>query len=197
MGMHRYRRADLAIQPWKNGGGVTREVVSVHGQTSAAGADFAWRVSIAHIAASGPFSSYAGIDRVITLLEGPGVHLRSPDGAIDHRLDTPLAPYAFPGEAAVHADLLGADCHDFNVMTRRADCRAQVQVQRHAVTLPPSAQGLFLVVGGHWTLRGDTDIHLDAGEGVWWHDGSALTWQLAPRGTDAALLSVLIEPTRP
>jgi uncharacterized protein len=185
-----YRRADLAAQPWKNCGGVTREVVSLPAQ---AGADFEWRVSIAHIAASGPFSSYAGIDRVITLIEGPGVHLRSPDGAVDHRLDTPLEPFAFPGEAAVHADLLGADCHDFNVMTRRAHCRAHVQVLREAVELPPAAQGLFLVVGGRWNLAGDSNLQLVADEGVWWR-GSVLPWRLDPLGPDAAMLSVLIEP---
>ena len=146
MTAHRYRRADLAIQPWKNGGGVTREVVSVPGQTGAAGADFDWRVSIAHIAASGPFSSYAGIDRVITLLEGPGVHLRSPDGPIDHRLDTPLAPFAFPGEAAIHADLLGADCHDFNVMTRRDACAAPQ-------SLWPAASARRRAANGHGSRR--------------------------------------------
>jgi environmental stress-induced protein Ves len=193
MTAHRYRRADLAIQPWKNGGGVTREVVSVPGQTGAAGADFDWRVSIAHIAASGPFSSYAGIDRVITLLEGPGVHLRSPDGPIDHRLDTPLAPFAFPGEAAIHADLLGADCHDFNVMTRRDACAARVQVLREAVTLPRTGQGLFMAVHGRWALQGDLSVRLAADEGLWWHDGG-LPWQVTPLDADATLLAVLIEP---
>jgi environmental stress-induced protein Ves len=83
--------------PWKNGGGVTREIVC---QPPGAGMDsFDWRVSIAHIASDGPFSAFPGIDRVITLLKGGGVHLSSADGQVNHRLGTPLAPFAFAGEA--------------------------------------------------------------------------------------------------
>ena len=115
----RFERSALPAQPWKNGGGVTREIVCMPPGTGLG--QFDWRVSIAHIAGNGPFSAFAGINRVITLLDGPGVHLHSPDGAIDHRLDTPLRPFAFQGEAPVQADLLGgAGCHDFNVMTRRS-----------------------------------------------------------------------------
>ena len=93
MPLIRFHRSALPAQPWKNGGGVTREVLCL---PEGSGFErFDWRVSIAHIASSGPFSSFPGVDRVITLLEGAGVHLRSADGAIDHRLDTPLAPFAF------------------------------------------------------------------------------------------------------
>lgn len=59
--------------PWKNGGGMTRELVC---QPPDADMDsFDWRVSIAHIASDGPFSSFSGVDRIITLLSGGGVHL--------------------------------------------------------------------------------------------------------------------------
>ena len=98
--------------PWKNGGGVTREIVCL--PPGAGMNDFDWRVSIAHIASDGPFSAFPGIDRVITLLSGGGVHLLGDDGQVDHPLDTPLAPFAFAGEAAIHAHLLAGDCHDFN-----------------------------------------------------------------------------------
>lgn len=222
--LQRFRRTDLPTQPWKNGGGVTREVVSLPAERASAGAgegggpgggpmsgpiseagsdagsgagfDFAWRVSIAHIAASGSFSAFVGVDRSITLLEGPGVHLHSADGAIDHRLDAPLAPFAFAGEAAVQADLLGADCHDFNVMTRRSHCRAQVQVLRQAALLPLTKQGLLMAVRGAWQLQGDSAQWLDAGEGLWW-PAQARPWQLRPLGQDAALLAVLIETATP
>ncbi len=66
MPWHRFDRATLPATPWKNGGGVTREIVC---QPPGAGlAAFDWRVSIATIASDGPFSLFAGIDRVITLL---------------------------------------------------------------------------------------------------------------------------------
>ena len=106
MPVHRFDRTSLIATPWKNGGGVTREIVC---QPPGAGMDsFDWRVSIAHIASDGPFSAFAGVDRVITLLEGAGVRLRSTDGAFDHTLNTPLRPFAFAGEAPVVGTLLSA-----------------------------------------------------------------------------------------
>lgn len=193
MPVSRFERSALPATPWKNGGGLTREVLCLP-----AGSDFAhfdWRVSIAHIAASGPFSAFPGIDRVITLLDGPGAHLHSTDGAIDHRLDTPLQPFAFAGEASIQAELLGAACDDLNVMTRRDRCSAQVKTLRAASTLPATGQGLLLAVHGSWVAQGDTPQRLQAGQGLWWH-GTDIAWQLDPQvvgvGTDAAMIAVLI-----
>jgi environmental stress-induced protein Ves len=194
MPLVRFDRSTLPAQPWKNGGGVTREVLCL---PQGSGLEqFDWRVSIAHIARSGPFSAYPGIDRVIALLEGGGVYLRSADGAIDHRLDTPLEPFAFRGEAEVQAELLGADCHDFNVMTRRAACSARVQVLREASLLPHCRQGLLLVAQGAWTVQGVEDLRLRPGEGLWWH-GSGRSWQVRPDHPESAMLSVSIKENQP
>ena len=48
------RGADLVAAPWKNGGGVTREVAAFpsHARLNY----FVWRVSIADVAQAGPFS---------------------------------------------------------------------------------------------------------------------------------------------
>ncbi len=194
MPLVRFHRSTLPAQPWKNGGGVTQEVLCLPQGSSPD--QFDWRVSIAHIASSGPFSVFAGIDRVITLLEGPGVRLRSHDGAIDHRLDTPLQPFAFPGDTPLRADLLGRDCHDFNVMTRRQVRTARVQVLREATTLPRSREGLFMVVHGGWELQGVAPVRLASDEGLWWRE-SGLAWQLSPQDADAAILAVSIEPASP
>lgn len=189
-----FTRSALPAQPWKNGGGVTQEVACLPENSDLA--HFDWRVSIAHIGSSGPFSVFSGIDRVITLLEGPGVRLRSSDGAIDHSLNQPLEPFSFPGEAIVQADLLGAACHDFNVMTRRMACTAQVQVLRGATTLPAVHDGLLLAVRGEWQLEGTAPQGLCSGEGVWWH-AAAAAWHLRPQTPSAALIAVLIEPAHP
>ncbi len=185
--LHRFRRADLTAQPWKNGGGVTREIVSW--PPGSGTADFDWRVSIAHIASSGPFSAFPGVDRVITLLDGSGVALQSADGAVNHQLDQPLQPFFFQGEVAVHAQLLGPDCHDFNVMTRRVACTASVQVVNHTAQLPPQSQGLLFCTGGQWLANEQT---LVAGDGLWW-SGAPLAWTLAERASVATLIVVLIQ----
>lgn len=194
MAVRRFDRASLQATPWKNGGGVTREIAC---QPPDAGLDrFDWRVSIAHIATDGPFSAFAGVDRVITLLEGAGVRLRATDGRFDHRLDTPLAPFAFAGETPVMGTLLAGDCHDFNVMTRRATCRASVQVHRGPGLSASAPAGVLLAVHGHW--RADEQA-LAPGEGLWWNDTGERCWPLASSGGDAALLAVTIhpEPSRP
>ncbi|MEO5606152.1 MAG: HutD family protein, partial [Polaromonas sp.] len=111
--LQRFARDQLPVTPWKNGGGNTREIACW--PPGAGLNDFGWRISIATIAASGPFSMFAGIDRHIMLLGGDGVRLRSP-GSIDHQLDTPGQPFAFSGDAAIDCTLLGGESSDFNVM---------------------------------------------------------------------------------
>ncbi len=189
MTLHRFDVQDLPAMPWKNGGGVTREIVC---QPPGAGmVDFDWRVSIAHIASDGPFSAFPGVDRIITLLSGGGVHLLSEGGEVDHLLDTPLAPFAFAGEAPIHARLLAGDCHDFNVMTRRAVCSASLQVVRSACDRPAASQGLLMAVQGHWVLEGSHSEQLAPQQGLWWTDAS-LTWRLQPQSRDAALLALTL-----
>jgi environmental stress-induced protein Ves len=189
MTLHTFVVADLPAVPWKNGGGVTREIVC---QPPGAGMDsFDWRVSIAHIASDGPFSAFPGIDRVITLLSGGGVHLSSADGQVNHRLGSPLAPFAFAGEAAIHARLLEGDCHDFNVMTRRAVCSASLQVLRSACDWQASSQGLFMAVQGNWQLEGAGTQMLSPQQGLWWSD-AVKAWRLIPQNSDATLLALKI-----
>jgi environmental stress-induced protein Ves len=113
--MQLLRAADRLAVPWKNGGGVTRDVV-----VSPAGAtmdDFDWRISIADIAASGPFSRFPGIDRKLAVLQGK-VAL-TVEGSAPVLLDPHSAALDFYGESAVQADPVGGPSMDLNVMTRR------------------------------------------------------------------------------
>lgn len=201
MPVHVFDRQQLPATPWKNGGGVTREIVC---QPPGAGMDaFDWRVSIAHIASNGPFSRFEQVDRVITLLEGAGVHLRSSDGAWEHRLDQAWQPFAFAGEAPVQGDLIAGDCHDFNVMVRRGRCRAQVVVHHGAGSLPPTREGLVMALAGSWQLTttaappssdSKNAWTLAPNQGLWWHDGRGPV-DVRPDAQDGpvALLAVSIE----
>ena len=97
--------------PWKNGGGSTEEIT----RDAGAGLDgFGWRLSIADIAESGGFSSFAGYQRVITVLQGDGMTL-CVDGD-DTRPLLPLDPIAFSGESQVSCTLLGGPIRDFNLI---------------------------------------------------------------------------------
>jgi environmental stress-induced protein Ves len=65
---------DVAPQPWKNGGGATRELLRL--ALPGGGADdWLLRISVADITSEGLFSSFPGITRWFAVLEGAGVHL--------------------------------------------------------------------------------------------------------------------------
>ena len=196
MSATRFALADIVPTPWKNGGGATREIACWPAGT---GLDsFDWRISVATIAADGAFSVFAGIDRSITLLSGDGVLLHGEHGT--HRLDQPLVPFAFAGETPIRATLLGGASEDFNVMTRRGRCRADVKVWRQAADWPsePPHAALLLAVQGDWrcAVAGDAPTRLTPGIGLWWSPAAArpaISVQPQPRADDPALLAVIIE----
>ena len=79
---------------WKNGGGVTREVVAHPAGSDLGG--FEWRLSIAEVHRGGPFSVFPGIDRHMAVLAG------RLSFAIEGRtlsLTPDSAPLAFGGRA--------------------------------------------------------------------------------------------------
>jgi environmental stress-induced protein Ves len=118
------RAAERIATPWKNGGGVTREIAA---SPPGAGIDaFDWRVSIAEVSAGGPFSTFSGVDRFLTVIEGSGIRLEVA-GMEPVSLDTASPPYAFSGDAACGAELTGGPIRDLNVMVRRGVYRAGVR----------------------------------------------------------------------
>jgi environmental stress-induced protein Ves len=139
------RGADLVATPWKNGGGVTREVAAY---PEGAGLDaFVWRVSVADVAQAGPFSRFAGIDRTLALLSGAGMLLDevSATGEIDtHALTAPLDIARFAGEASIDARLVDGATRDFNLMVRRGAAVGTVEVWRDGTHAALSADVVLL-----------------------------------------------------
>lgn len=125
--MHRVlTTADYRQTPWKNGGGRTTEL-ALH-PPAADLARFAWRASVADVAADGPFSEFEGVDRTLVLLRGAGMRLSGDALALDVRV--PFEPVAFAGDFACHCVLHDGPVQDFNLMVRRAEARASVEVVR-------------------------------------------------------------------
>lgn len=151
---------------------------------------FDWRVSVATIAADGPFSAFPGIDRTILLLDGDGVRLRSasPVGSLDHLLDRTLVPYTFSGDAPIDCTLLGGQSTDFNLMVRRGRGSGLVTVHRARGEVSAEA-GLLLAVGGGVDVGQDGSVErMPAGAGRWW-DASA-TFDIGVFEVDAVLAVV-------
>lgn len=110
------RANEHKAMPWKNGLGVTHEVAL--GASPVDGAQFLWRVSLATIKGSGPFSTFPGIDRSIVALKGDTVRLVI-DGHEDTELEALGTPFPFPGETIVKVINEGGETTDLNIMTLR------------------------------------------------------------------------------
>jgi environmental stress-induced protein Ves len=113
---------------WKNGGGETAEIAV--SPDSAGLDDFDWRVSMATVVSDGPFSSFPGVDRTLSILEGEGIVLRV-EGRIPIGLTSRSSPLTFPADVATSAALIAGPITDLNVMTRRG--RYRHRLVRHTV----------------------------------------------------------------
>ena len=122
MTLHRF--ADLVAVPWRNGQGVTRDVVT---RLDPGGA-MLWQVSIAELVRDGEFSDYAGFDRVFTPVLGDGIALSHDGGPF---LPCPvLVPQPFAGERRTLCRVGGGPGRAFNVITARGRHQATVAVLR-------------------------------------------------------------------
>jgi environmental stress-induced protein Ves len=131
------RNASFTATPWKNGGGITHEAIRVPVRGEPFGKPFRWRVSVAHIDASGPFSEFSEHNRKMVLLQGAGIELRFGSGK-KRTLAEPGEWVAFDGAEATYCELLNGPCVDLNLMVLKSDS-ASVRVERFAESLPVSA----------------------------------------------------------
>jgi uncharacterized protein len=126
MVMRVLRHADRIAQPWKNGGGVTREVAVF--PPGAGMSDFEWRVSIADVSSAGPFSRFEGIDRILTVIDG---QLRLTFAEANQTIVLrPGENHAFVGEADVVGAPVEGLVRDLNVMVRRGLWQARIDPYR-------------------------------------------------------------------
>lgn len=153
------RKSEHRLVPWRNGQGTTREII----QNPDAPADgrFDWRLSIATVDRSGPFSVFPGIDRTIAVLSGDGFMLRVADQ--EAHLSTQSSPYAFAGELVAAALVAGGPSSDLNIMTRRAAFRhGMTRLPAGASTIARNAAITILLTTGPLRLSVDgRDHHLD------------------------------------
>ncbi len=122
---------DFIAMPWKNGGGVTREIArhEEHGK-------LVWRFSIADVTSDGPFSRFEGLARILTVIEGAGLKLSTPQGAL---LALPMEPLAFSGDLPVSSTRLNGNVRDFNVIYDPALVSAEMSMERGIVALEADA----------------------------------------------------------
>ena len=189
------RKENHLATPWKNGGGQTTEIA-----IAPAGAtldNFDWRVSLATIAQSGAFSTFPGIDRTLTLVEGAGVACRSTVGRSTCRPSSPTVLFA--GEAAVQATVAGGATTDFNVMSRRSRYRHRFERLSFSGTQTVARQSgallLFLAAGERLDCLGEDSTSLSLGrfDGVLIGAEEAAEWRLQTIGAATVFAVDLME----
>lgn len=130
--------ARLAAVPWRNGKGVTREIMAATG----ADGTWLWRLSLATIDSAAPFSTFAGIDRLFLPVAGR-VRLDAERAPFPVTLGNADAPLAFAGEIAVTGAPLDGQVLVLNLMVRRGWGRGAIV--RHGGGVMAAAASAFLV----------------------------------------------------
>jgi environmental stress-induced protein Ves len=153
--MRVFRAAGHRVMPWKNGGGITTEI-AIFPEDAALDA-FDWRLSMATVSNSGPFSLFAGIDRTLAVLEGEGIAL-SVGGLQQATLTRASPPFSFPADRPASARLIAGQVVDLNVMTRRgrfvhrlerlSPGRSAVEPRRGALMIAFCARGSAILASG-------------------------------------------------
>jgi environmental stress-induced protein Ves len=174
------RYAELKSEPWRNGGGVTRELASHPQAASAQDGAWDWRISIAELTKAGDFSPFPGMERVLTVIDGE-LLLLTVDG-VEHPLEK-YRPFRFSGEAAAHGALPTGDIRNLNVITRSDSFKGYTSIiELSKKRAHPVFEGqLAVLLQGQATVSPGAAPDADGGPGT-------------DAGTDAAEAAPATEP---
>lgn len=160
---------EVPPSPWRNGGGVTRELVAwPHAQ------DWRWRMSVAEVTQGGPFSVFDGVQRWFAVLGGAGVCLTL-DGS-RHALSAASVPFCFDGATPVDCQLLDGATQDFNLMLRGDTASAQMRRIKGDISVrldAPKTVAVYAI---------DTQARLIFNDGSLTLPAHSLAWQSLPAG---------------
>lgn len=179
------RAADRKATPWKNRGGVTREVCAW--PPGAGFDDFQWRVSMAEVRADGPFSAFPGVDRILAVLEGRLA--LDIEGHATIELSAASPPAAFPGDAPTVGRVLAGPVTDLNVMSRRGAVRADLTSLeiRPRLTLAPTTGTRLVVARGRLRVTAPQAVDLLPDDALLLTDADPPVTLEAPEGAPAWL----------
>ena len=113
---------DYTSMPWKNGGGVTREVAK-----SSDSQGLIWRLSLADVTQEGTFSTFPKLSRILTITQGAGMRLIDTD-TNKVLLASLHTPTAFSGDQPITSELIDGTIQDFNVIYDQTKTTANVRI---------------------------------------------------------------------
>jgi environmental stress-induced protein Ves len=174
--------ADVPPSPWRNGGGTTRELLAWPNAQ-----DWQWRLSVAEVRQSGPFSRYDGVQRWFAVLSGAGVWLtlghpkESPALPQCVNLTSRSAPFCFDGARPADCQLLGGPTQDFNLMLRPGQTSALMRRVSGSLSALMDTPKIIAVYAINTGARARFDSKFTR------IPESSLAWLAAPAGTVLAL----------
>lgn len=136
---------------WKNGAGFTLEIARSQGE-----GDFDWRISMADVTTSGPFSLFPNKQRIISVLDGKGMVLHVDD--LPAKTLNQGDIFAFHGESQVQSELVDGAIRDLNLIYDPAKFHARFQWLNDAAepAFISSADLIFIFNQG-----GETQVNVD------------------------------------
>ncbi len=161
-------------QPWRNGAGVTHELVRWPDDDA-----FVVRISVADVTAPAPFSEFPGLDRWLYLLAGGPVTLALASG--EAVLVAPGDHVEFSGDARVAATAVARPSRDLNFMVRAG--RARAELRRTSTELAGAAVVAFAIAGEVSANGAALAVHACA-----WATGETIQLALGPGALAATLV---------
>lgn len=137
------RRDDHVLVPWRNGGGVTREIARQDNPAGALG--YGWRLSQATVSEPGAFSIFPHCDRTLLVLSGEGLKLTV---AGETHLLTTGGYLPFPGDCETHGEPLAGPVEDLNIICDRRRVRHGLWVAAAGERVDEAADELLVVALG-------------------------------------------------
>ena len=179
--IHTVSLADVAAQHWRNGGGVTQELLAWPAE--AAASDWQLRISVARIDRDGPFSAYPGIERWFAVVQGEGVVLRFANRRL--MLGAGSEPVRFEGASAPDCGLLDGPTQDLNLMVRSDAGRGAMLTARSGEEWVSTARlrEVYTAVAATLQIDGSDAVDLPAGTLAWRDEAGQQPWRLKPGGT--------------
>lgn len=171
--IHRSALADAVAQPWRNGGGITHDLLA----WPVGAAAWQVRVSVADIDRDGPFSRFDGVQRWFAVLSGAGVRLQLPAGEVT--LTPASEPLGFDGTEAPGCALIAGATRDLNLMARHDAGRARLLRALPGQRLDGRHRWRGLYISAPAVLQaGETGHRLAADTLAWTDDPDAGGWTL-------------------
>ncbi|TAM90397.1 MAG: hypothetical protein EPN41_01770 [Candidimonas sp.] len=160
----------LREQPWKNGAGSTRDVVTY--PDDAERDAVLWRAGILELTADGTLPTWDGMDRILMLIGGGPLTLIREDTAAQTTYE-PGARLYWSAETVYRAELHGHSATLFTLLLRQKQAHGCVDMRRGSQQLPlrpghtvlHCIQGQFEAqlpprLGGAHTLKAGDTLHI-------------------------------------